>query len=688
MYGFGGNDSITGSDGDDIIYGNEGADVVYAGTGIDYIYGGTGNDTIYGEDGNDFMFGLDGDDIMSGGTGNDVMNGGIGVDTYLFGIEGGTDIVDDTESGSIIALTDGLTFDDIYVNVLGSEAVIGIVGTDDRLIIHNCADNLSAYTLKTESDSISLADYMSQNPDAVSEHADILAGSSVYDYILGTEASEYIFGDGDIDRILAGENNDVIFGGMGNDQLFGEAADDIIAGGLGDDYINGGDGADIIYGDKGNDFMDGGQGDDVYLFHASEGNDSIMDSDGSNVIIFGDKLYASQIKAFRYNWNDLLVTFAGLDDTLLIKNYCINENARSFKLIFADGTAVYATAGNSPFKTIYGTDNGEYEASMYEDGVNIIGQDGDDQLTGSEHSDYLDGGAGNDRLIGNSGDDTLAGDVGDDYLAGGSGDDIYIYRTGDGADTISDGLGTNEIQIDGYDENCVKAYRTNWNDVTILFADGEGDADRLVIEGFFASEANRNFYLNFGSYRIHATALSSPLRTIYGTEQVDYMVALDDNGVILIGGEGSDTLNGLSSKDTLHGGLGDDRIIAGAGDDIIYGEAGNDYLEGGSGNDAYIFKMGDGTDTINDAYGYNTIAFGDGFLLENMTVYRTDWNDLTIEFDGCEDKIVIVGYFVSEENRNFSVEFADGNFYRYDSKNNPIHQADEVDNVVTDNAES
>lgn len=130
---------------------------------------------------------------------------------------------------------------------------------------------------------------------------------------------------------------------------------------------------------------------------------------------------------------------------------------------------------------------------------------------------------------------------------------------------------------------------------------------------------------------------------------------------------------------SLYGGLGDDRIIAGAGDDIIYGEAGTDYLEGGLGNDAYIFKMGDGTDTINDADGYNTIAFGDGFLLENIKVYRTDWNDLTIMFDGCEDKLVIEGYFVSEENRNFSVEFADGNFYRYDSENNPIHQADKCE---------
>ena len=46
-----------------------------------------------------------------------------------------------------------------------------------------------------------------------------------------------------------------------------------------------------------------------------------------------------------------------------------------------------------------------------------------------------------------------------------------------------------------------------------------------------------------------------------------------------------------------------------------------------------------------------------------MSVYRTNWNDLTITFDGIEDKLIIQNYFTSEENRNFNVNFADGTRY-------------------------
>lgn len=60
--------------------------------------------------------------------------------------------------------------------------------------------------------------------------------------------------------------------------------------------------------------------------------------------MFGDGFTASGIKAYRSNWNDLLITFDGFEDTLTIKDYCINENARNFTLVFADGTVVEAAA--------------------------------------------------------------------------------------------------------------------------------------------------------------------------------------------------------------------------------------------------------------------------------------------------------------------------------------------------------
>ena len=397
-----------------------------------------------------------------------------------------------------------------------------------------------------------------------------------------------------------------------------------------------------------------------------------MDSEGVNTVMFGDGFTAGGIKAYRSNWNDILITFDGFEDTLTIKNYCISKEARNFTLVFADGTVVEAADQNSPLRTIYGTDGSEYMISIYEDGITKLGQDGNDQLVGSNGNDFLYGDKGSDRLTGNAGNDVLDGGEGNDFLYGGAGNDTYIFKKGYGTDTIDDGEGTNTIEIYGYSANQIKAYRTNWNDITVTF---EGSDDKLVIEGFFTSEANRNFYLTFnGGSKLHATASNSPLRTIYGTENSDYIAAMDDRGVTLIGENGSDSLNGGNGADKLYGGIGDDQLYGSGGNDILDGGEGSDYLYGGSGNDTYIFNIGYGTDTISDSEGVNTISFGSGISADMITVYRTNWNDLTITFEGIEDKLIIQGYFTFEDNRNFNVNFADGTRYAYDSEENPLKQ--------------
>lgn len=647
MHAFGGDDTVYGSKGDDIIYGNEGSDTIYAGNGNDFVYGGAGND------------------IIDGGEGNDLLYGGFGDDTYIFGKNCGTDVINDTEGTSVIKLTNEVSLADLRIDSVGEDVVISIRDTDDKLIITDFKQNPDNYVLRIGDEEISVKDNItaeekeflsgSENYDyIVNENKTVIAGGESGDRIIGSGMDEYILGDSDSDQLLAGGGNDVIFGGSG------------------DDYINGGDGDDIIDAGTGNDFIDGGSGNDIYIFKPGYGADSIMDSEGVNTVMFGDGFIAGGIKAYRSNWNDILITFDGFEDTLTIKNYCISKEARNFTLVFADGTVVEAADQNSPLRTIYGTDGSEYMISIYEDGITKLGQDGDDQLVGSNGNDFLYGDKGSDRLTGNAGNDVLDGGEGNDFLYGGAGNDTYIFKKGYGTDTIDDGEGTNTIEIYGYSANQIKAYRTNWNDITVTF---EGSDDKLVIEGFFTSEANRNFYLTFnGGSKLHATASNSPLRTIYGTENSDYIAAMDDRGVTLIGENGSDSLNGGNGADKLYGGIGDDQFYGNGGNDTLDGGEGSDYLYGGAGNDTYIFNIGYGTDTINDSEGINTISFGSGLSADTMSVYRTNWNDLTITFDGIEDKLIIQNYFTSEENRNFNVNFADGTRYAYDSEENPLKQ--------------
>lgn len=684
MHAFGGDDTVYGSKENDVIYGNEGNDTVYAGNGNDFVYGGDDNDAIFGEEGDDIIYGDNGDDILDGGAGNDILYGGAGNDTYVFSRDYGTDVIDDSEGTSTVKLADDLTLSDIEINAVGNDVIISIKDTEDKLIITDFADAPENYVLQIGEEILPVQDNITgidnyvtgtENSDYLpleSDKANIAAGGNGDDFIIGGTESDYIFGDSGTDRITANDGNDVIFGGSGNDSLFGESGNDCISGGNEDDYINGGDGDDIIDTGSGNDFIDGGSGNDTYIFKPGYGADSIMDSEGANTIMFGDGFTAEGVKAYRSNWNDILITFDGFEDTLTIKNYCISKEARNFTLVFADGTVVEATAQNSPLRTIYGTDGSEYMISIYEDGITKIGQDGNDQLVGSDGNDYLYGDKGDDRLTGNAGNDVLDGGEGNDYLYDGAGNDTYIFKKGYGTDTIGDGEGTNTIEIYGYSSNQIKAYRTNWNDITITFEDSD---DKLVIEGFFTSEANRNFYLTFnGGSKVHATASNSPLRTVYGTENSDYIVTMDDRGGTLIGENGNDSLNGGNGADKLYGGIGDDQFYGNGGNDTLDGGEGSDYLYGGAGNDTYIFNIGYGTDTINDSEGINTISFGSGLSADTMSVYRTNWNDLTITFDGIEDKLIIQGYFTFEDNRNFNVNFADGTRYAYDSEENPLKQ--------------
>ena len=87
VFGFTGNDEITGGDGDDFLYGNDDDDTLNGGKGKDTLYGGfyAGDDTLNGGDEDDLLFGGPGNDTLNGDNGNDYIYGNAGADV----IDGG-----------------------------------------------------------------------------------------------------------------------------------------------------------------------------------------------------------------------------------------------------------------------------------------------------------------------------------------------------------------------------------------------------------------------------------------------------------------------------------------------------------------------------------------------------------------------------------------------------------------------
>ncbi len=84
---------------------------------------------------------------------------------------------------------------------------------------------------------------------------------------------------------------------------------------------------------------------------------------------------------------------------------------------------------------------------------------------------------------------------------------------------------------------------------------------------------------------------------------------------LIIGGTSADTFKGNKGKDLLIGNAGKDTLEGGEGDDTLMGGADNDRLLGGTGTDTYIFKSGEGKDTITDSDGLGQIKVAGNTLV-------------------------------------------------------------------------
>ncbi len=190
-------------------------------------------------------------------------------------------------------------------------------------------------------------------------------------------------------------------------------------------------------------------------------------------------------------------------------------------------------------------------ANAVPDGSELIGSGGNDLLDGGEADDILRGGMGDDILEGGGGGDILRGGMGDDILEGGGGGDIL--RGGMGNDILEGGDGNDTLKGNEGDD---------------ILDGGRGDD---ILRGGKGDDI------------------------LSGGEGRD----------LLYGGNGDDILEGGAfSYNELYGGEGDDTLETSSGTNILDGGRGNDKLSGGWGVDIFVFREGDGQDTILD-FGIN-----------------------------------------------------------------------------------
>ncbi|WP_179958367.1 calcium-binding protein [Chitinimonas arctica] len=285
------------------------------------------------------------------------------------------------------------------------------------------------------------------------------------------------------------------------------------------------------------------------------------------------------------------------------------------------------------------------------DGGFALGGRGQDVLIGtSEHGNWLDGVQGNDTLRGGSGADLIHGGTGNDSLEGGSGNDRYLFAQGDGQDIIRDqGYALDKIDSIRFGAGIsalATRVRRHANDLVLTFGDG-GDA--ITVQHFFYDYDN-------GASQIERFEFSDG--TVWDVAAI--------NALVIVPTQESDELYGYAGNDSLVGLAGNDTLYGKGGDDTLNGGVGNDSLLGGAGSDLYLFKQGDGEDTISEyasgASNTDTISLGEGLNVAATSVTRKD-GDLILSFGDGSDRLIVSNYFYGDAaggNQIEHIRFADG----------------------------
>jgi Ca2+-binding RTX toxin-like protein len=299
---------------------------------------------------------------------------------------------------------------------------------------------------------------------------------------------------GDILRFVGGEH--VVMGGTaGANKLRAD---------LGDDTLWGEGGADRLEGGAGNDALNGGDGPDIITDQF--GDDNIKGGDGNDAINPGggfDLVLAGFGKDFVIGGADPTETFGGVGDDFI-------------------------NAGDS--------------ADI------VFGDEGDDWIEGGDQADLLQGGNGDPfQADTQTGDDVINGNSGnDDYDAEG-GDDIML--TGHGTERLEGMLGFDWASHQGYDQPADADLERK----VFVRPDEDNVRDRFdLVEGL--SGWSHNDILRGESLGTPAgNELTNPglipgLQDVIGADATSF-----SDGNIILGGGGSDLMEGRGGDDILDG---------------------------------------------------------------------------------------------------------------------------------------
>ncbi|MDQ1812606.1 calcium-binding protein [Massilia sp. CCM 9210] len=428
----------------------------------------------------------------------------------------------------------------------------------------------------------------------------------------------------------------MILGNRGDNVLQGEALRaDWIDGGAGNDTLIGLGGKDVLHGGAGDDLLEGGAGADVYLYEKGDGHDIIHDHDAGEQTIdtlrLGAGFTPGATQARRVG-SDLVLRF-GEGESVTVRQYFHNDALGYLqieRIEFRDGTL--------------------WEIDKIKAMVQVATA-GDEALYGyAASNDVLSGLAGNDTLDGRGGNDTLHGGTGDDMLEGGGGNDVFLFNRGDGSDAIHtyerDPGKLVTLRLGAGLTPAGTTARRDGASLVLSF----GGADKVMIKDYFYSDGA-------GGNEVDQIVFAD--QTVWSVAKVKTLVG--------IATEQADAIYGYGVNDAIAGLAGNDTIFGYGGDDTLEGGRGDDVLDGSIGSDVYLFKRGDGRDTITDNNGWygegmvDVLRLGSGISASTTLARHVDDN-LVLDF-GSGDSVTVNGFFTYDTplvTQLERIEFSDG----------------------------
>ncbi len=312
-----------------------------------------------------------------------------------------------------------------------------------------------------------------------------------------------------------------------------------VAGVDSNDTLTGSGSSDTLRGGVGNDAINGGGGMDTAVYSGAHGDYAITYNDGTQLLTIADQRGGSP---------------DGTDTVGKVEQFR-----------FADGLFTFDTSGHVTSQTVT-QQNGSTTVTQF---------DPSDRAPWASQATTFD-------INGSMASQTVTGDFGSQWIntydTAGTAGWLWNTKNYDAGHNLLSQLVTGD---DGTQALTIfdAAGIYSWAEITITFGP---DWTRTALTGT----------RDDGSHTIAASDVAAAYDTLTwfaAPYDVNYGAAPAD--AVLNGGDGIDVLYGFAGNDTLNGG---------GGNDVLVGGVDFDTLTGGGGNDRFVFRSGDGYDTITD----------------------------------------------------------------------------------------